>query len=83
MEMDTALAISVISLISTVALVIITWHYARSTHRMLKQMRAQARIQAISAEIATLNKGSSSRSGSASSERVQTLLEELQSLSKE
>lgn len=49
---------------------------------MLQQMRVQARIQAINAELSVLNLGTGSRSGSASSLRVNDLLEELQALSK-
>lgn len=72
--------ISFLSAMSTLVLVFITWHYARSTHKMLREMRQQARIQAISAELSVLNLGQASRSGSASSERAKALIEELHTI---
>ncbi len=75
--------LSLITAISTVVLSVITYHYARSTHRMLREMKRQARIQAISAELSVLNLGQASRSGSASSERTKKLIEELYSVQKE
>lgn len=75
--------LSLVTAVSTVVLAAITWHYARSTHRMLRAMKGQARIQAISAELSALNLGQASRSGSASSERSKKLIEELQFLAKE
>ena len=50
---------------------------------MLREMKRQARIQAVSAELSVLNLGQASRSGSASSERTKKLIEELQSFQKE
>jgi uncharacterized membrane-anchored protein len=75
--------LSLVTAASTVVLAFITWHYARSTHRMLREMKRQARIQAISAELSVLNLGQASRSGSASAERANKLIEELQLLVKE
>jgi hypothetical protein len=75
--------LSLITALSTVVLAIITWHYARSTHRMLQGMKRQAKIQAITAEITVLNNGQASRSGSASSERVKQLIAELHLLAEE
>jgi uncharacterized membrane-anchored protein len=75
--------LSLITAISTVVLSVITWHYARGTHRMLRAMKRQARIQAISAELSVLNLGQASRSGSASAERANKLIEDLQLLVKE
>lgn len=75
--------LSLITALSTVALVIITAYYAFSTHRMLRAMKRQSRIQAISAELSVLNQGQGSQSGSASSDRASKLIEELHHLSEE
>lgn len=74
---------SFITAISTVVLSIITGYYAYSTHRILREMKRQGRIQAINAEMSVLNLGQASKSGSASSERVKKLLEELRMLVEE
>jgi hypothetical protein len=50
---------------------------------MLREMKRQARIHAISAELSVLNLGQASRSGSASSERASKLIEELHLLVEE
>ena len=81
--MTSAQILSLVTAISTIVLAVITWHYARSTHRMLRAMKRQARIQAISAELSVLNLGQVSRSGSASSERSNKLIEELHLLMEE
>lgn len=75
--------LSLVTALSTVVLAFITWHYARSTYRMLREMKRQARIHAISAELSVLNLGQASRSGSASSERASKLIEELHLLVEE
>jgi hypothetical protein len=75
--------LSLITALSTAILAIITWNYARSTNRMLQEMKRQAKIQAITAEISVLNNGQASRSGSASSERIKVLIEEIHLLTEE
>ena len=77
--MDTDLIVSIIVAVSTVILVAVTCHYARSTHHMLEQMRVQSRIQAISAEVTAR----CSQPNGAESNRVKVLLQELKTLSKE
>lgn len=75
--------ISLINALCTLFLVLITLHYARSTHRMLQEMNRQAKIQAISAELTALNSGAASRSGSASSTRAKILIETLHAIIEE
>ena len=69
---------------STVVLVGITVCYAWSTHGMLREMTRQGSIQAISAELSTLNSGGLSQSelGSKSTKRIEELIDELHVLTK-
>jgi len=81
--MSTSLILSIITDLSMVVLAVTTWYYTRSRQRTLQWMKRQAKIQAITAEISVLNYGQAGRSGSASSERANRLIEELHFLTEE
>jgi len=69
--------------LNAAVLAIISWNHARSTNRMFKEMKHQAKIQVITSEISVFNNGQASKSGSVSTEQVINLMEEQHFLTEE